>query len=232
MAFAGATPQQIDDPGGTYFIDTADAIVARARSGGSGFKEVIGITDLNPGTEQYDTKTFNWSYGSTYSLSFNYISTTGTATLNVTSPSSTIYTVSNVYDGTPPLGKAAEPNYVGNGFQYIHIVYRGGTSGTPSVIKEVQIDNLTINSTNFGSFDSGSAFNNLYFKDSSGLFGNISITGSFVFTGAVSQEQPAIYVELGGPSPPAVPLPGAVLLLGAGMVRLVAYARRRREEQV
>jgi hypothetical protein len=29
---------------------------------------------------------------------------------------------------------------------------------------------------------------------------------------------------------PAVPLPGAVLLLGAGLVRLAAYARRRREE--
>lgn len=32
------------------------------------------------------------------------------------------------------------------------------------------------------------------------------------------------------PNPPAVPLPGAILLLGAGMARLVAYARRRREE--
>jgi hypothetical protein len=32
------------------------------------------------------------------------------------------------------------------------------------------------------------------------------------------------------PNPPAVPLPGAVLLLGAGLARLAAYARRRQED--
>ena len=118
------------------------------------------------------------------------------------------------------------PTLVGKGFKYAQIRGEGNTS----VI--AQLSDFTINGTNFGNFastGSQTVFAQLY-TDNSGLFGDITATGTFKFTGSGGSEIPRIWLSLGDArTPAAVPEPGSLAALcGLGAMGLVAAWRRRK----
>jgi hypothetical protein len=91
------------------------------------------------------------------------------------------------------------------------------------------LNNFTINGVNFGTYANSSttALDQL-FEDSTGLFGDITATGSFTFTGNGGSEQPRMWVRLGSPKDvPNVPDGGTTLvLLGGALTGLGALRRK------
>jgi hypothetical protein len=74
---------------------------------------------------------------------------------------------------------SVNPTLVNNGFMYVQLFMQGNTSGS-----HVQLNNFTVNGTNFGSFattNSASTLTKVY-EDAGGIFGDIEVTGTFTFT--------------------------------------------------
>jgi len=136
-----------------------------------------------------------------------------------------------MYDGTPPSGKPSEPDYRNYGFSYIRFNYAGSEAvggRKPKPATNVQINDLTINGVSFDSFNSGTSDLYKYFGvQGGGVFGDLTIRGSFIFSGdSGNPEKPKFEIDLGAPS--LVPLPGSVLLLGSGLLGTALVYRRRR----
>jgi hypothetical protein len=110
----------------------------------------------------------------------------------------------------------------GQSFKYVNLWVDGnGTYG-------VNLNNFTINSVDFGSYSTVNNINAL-FEDSTGLFGDITVTGSFTFTGNGNQERPRIWARLGSPKdvPQNVPDAGATAaLLPLALAGLAALRRK------
>ena len=205
-------------------------IEARVRNGMTAYEGVL-ITPSTPPISQPNNIKWQlnpsglpvWNsngnhYGDIHTFLFTYTQATGTAVWRIdfnrdgdyTDPKETITNTS--------------PTLVDKGFQYISILGQGYEHQ-----KTVAVKDFTINDVNFGDYisTSNTPFSILY-EDSTGLFKDIKISGSFLFSGSATPERPRLWVRLGESNfaPTCVltkPLDGTLYGLG-GSVHLEATA--------
>lgn len=114
----------------------------------------------------------------------------------------------------------------GFGFEYINLYYRGTTG------KDAQIKDLVIDGSSQGPYDSaGVNYTNAYFgRQGGGIFGDLSITGEFDFTGSHSDEVPSfgfVFRNQGSPTP--TPDAGSTLvLMGSALATVLLWRRQSR----
>lgn len=213
-----AVPQTSSDPAPSYDI------TGRARNGGTGFEAVL-FTPANPsptGVPLFPAGTPIWNtppnaYGVTYfDFQLTYTASSGTATWGVD------FTRDGDFADSQELATSTTAGLAGKSFEYIDLWMSG--NGTVGPI----LNNFTINGVNFGTYSTLGTLDQL-FEDSTGLFGDITVTGSFTFTGNGGNEQPRIWVRLGSPNDVLQNVPDAgatVGLLTAALAGLAALRRK------
>jgi hypothetical protein len=204
-----------DTPPSCYEIE------ARVRNGMTAYEGVILTPSTPPVTQPNNLKwQMNpsgmpvWNsngnhYGDIHTFLFTYTPATGTAVWKIDFNRDGDYT-----DSKESITNVS-PTLVGKGFQYISILGQGYEGKTAAVMY------FTINGVDFGSYSSSTntPFSILY-EDSTGLFKDIRITGSFSFSGSATPERPRIWVRLGESNfaPTCVltkPLDGTLYALGS-----------------
>ncbi len=179
----------------------------KIRWGRTGFEAVLftpgdpspgnGATQLDaPGAPAWITDTF-------YNFKYDYTRSTGITNLKVD------FSRDGDFLDNEEAATSTSPTLVGQGFKYI-VLFADGNS-TAGV--HVKVRDFTINGTNFGSFDTTNATPNLSqtFKQTTGIFEDILVTGRIAFTGGSAQEIPRIKMKFADnmTPPPAVPLPAS-----------------------
>lgn len=175
-------------------------------------------TQLNP-TGAPIWNTGGNTYGQTYfDFQLTYTAATGVATWGID------FTRDGDFLDSEELATSTTASLAGKSFEYVDLWLTGnGTFGA-------MINNFTINGVNFGSYANSSttALDKL-FEDSTGLFGDITASGSFTFTGNGGSESPRIWVRLGSPKdvPRQVPDTGATAGLFTAALAGLAGLRRK-----
>jgi hypothetical protein len=214
---AGAVTITSLDPAPSYDI------TGRVRNGNTGFEAVL-FTPANPSPTGVPLNPVGvpiWNtggntYGVTYfDFQFTYTASTGTATWGID------FTKDGDFLDAQELATSTTASLAGKSFEYVDLWMTG--NGTIGPI----LNNFTINGVNFGTYSTLGTLDQL-FEDSTGLFGDITATGSFTFTGNGGSEQPRIWVRTGSPKDlPAVPDGGTTLLLLGGALTGLGALRRK-----
>jgi hypothetical protein len=215
----GAVPITSLDPAPSYDI------TGRVRNGATGFEAVL-FTPANPSPTGVPLNPVGapiWNtggntYGVTYfDFQFTYTASTGTTTWGID------FTKDGDFLDAQELATSTTASLAGKSFEYVDLWMTGNNTFGAN------LNNFTINGVNFGNFSNTSttALDQL-FEDSTGLFGDITATGSFTFTGNGGSEQPRIWVRAGSPKDvPNVPDGGTTLvLLGGALTGLGALRRK------
>ncbi len=174
------------DPAPSYDIQ------ARARNGNTGFEGVL-FTPGNPsptGVQLNPAGTPAWNYTLYYNVELNYTAATGTTEWKID------FNRDGDYLDAQEMATSVSPTLVGKGFKYVGFYTNGNTA---SVFIDVQ--NLTINGTNVGSFlgaANGSATDQ-YYQNSVGMFTDITVTASIRISGNGGQETPKLWIRAGVP---------------------------------
>jgi|GEM_PF-1132438 len=173
-------------------------IESRVRNGNAGFEGALftpstpppgqpggGQWQMNPAGAPVWNSNGN-QYGDVHSFEFTYTKATGTSVWKIDFNRDLDYT-----DPAEMVSNVA-PTLIGRSFTYINIWGQGSNAGMTASLM-----NLNINGVPFGNYSSSSStpFSEL-FEDVDGLFGNITVTGDFSFSGGESQEIPRIWVRL------------------------------------
>ncbi|NJM55212.1 MAG: VPDSG-CTERM sorting domain-containing protein [Verrucomicrobiae bacterium] len=241
MAAAGTTSMaapviSFDVPPAVYQIE------ARARNGNTGFEGIlftpanapVDFANANPGyqgniggegSQLNPSGSPAWNYNEYYDFEFCYDSVLG----------KTVWSVDFNRDGdfldTAEMTMSITPAYAGFGFQYLNIYGQGNTSTTATEV-DVLVDDLIVNGSLIGSYDTAGANPdafNVLLEDSSGLFTDVKVEGALRFTGNGGSERPRLWVQLGTPTqiPSSVPDAGATAaLLGLGFAGIAAIRRK------
>ncbi len=220
------TLESLDPVPATYDIQ------ARVRNGNTGYEAVLftpgdpapgtAATQLNPpGSPVW--KSGGNRYGDIHTFLLTYQAATGTATWSVD-----FNRDGDFLDAKESTGSIS-PSLVNHGFRYVNIWGQG-----KAITQRAELQSVTINGQVFGPFvsDNNMPFSRL-FTDSTGFFTDLHISGQFLFSGAANSEIPRIWVQLATPVETAagnVPLPGGILLLALGMLRLISYVQRQRDK--
>jgi hypothetical protein len=218
---AGAATIISSDPAPTYDI------TGRVRNGNTGFEAVL-FTPANPspagvplnpvGAPIWNTN--GNTYGQTYfSFQLTYTASTGTATWGID------FNHDGDFADSQELANSTTASLAGKSFEYVDLWMTGNNTFGAN------LNDFTINGVNFGSYSNTSttALDQL-FEDSTGLFGDITATGSFTFTGNGGSENPRIWVRLGSAKdlPPSnVPDGGTTLILLGGALTGLGALRRK-----
>ncbi len=176
-------------------------IEARARNGRTGFEAVL-FTPGNPSPGNAATQLNPrgapvWIYdGNGYDFAFNYTAATGASSFAID------FNRDGDYLDNEELALSSSPNLVGKGFRYFNVFGQGNG------VRDAAIFSLTINddSMDIGDFNTAGASPDIFsqsWTDSSGLFGDVNVTGIFAFSGSANDERPRVWFRLGE----AVPLP-------------------------
>jgi hypothetical protein len=188
-------------PGGT-------TVQGRARWGATGFEAALfdGPTNQAPGAQLNPSGTPAWVVNTAYAFEYGYIASSGTQTLKIDFNNNTVFETSEIIN----LTTAA---YVGKGFKHFSI-YLNGASGSNNA--GLTLGNFVVNGTNLGSFTTpagGSAID-LDWENSNGYWGDLTATGTLMFTGTTGfgSETPRVWfrfaVPVTTPEPPAVTCAG------------------------
>ena len=151
----------------------------------------------------------------TYNFTLTYHASTGLATFQVMGPSFT----SNLLT-TPDYG------ITGYGFHGIDLGLRAlAATGSPN--PTLALNGIYLNGNSLPGLYTGTSTYTTYSLYSGPLLTDINLTGVFVFTGDIMgmNERTRFDLNLTGASP--VPIPGALVLFGSGLVGLVGIGRRR-----
>ncbi len=217
----GATPILSVDP----FSGPWD-IVAQARNGRTGWEAALFSPDNAP-TYMNPYGAPVWSYGNPYPFHLQYLYATGT----------TIWSIDFNRNGAFEPGESAihvSASLAGRSFRYLNLFIQGNNQGNGPATATAQ--DLSVNGVSFGTFTSGNSVLQVLFTDSQGLFGNLDVRGSLIFSAnGNSDERPRLWLRLGSAEPfqePAdpspVPEPSTLMLPALGLVTLTLFETRRR----
>jgi len=197
-------------------------LTARARNGRTGFEIALqdpAVVNRNaPGAPA-------WSFGNPHAFELQYTADTGALTFSVDFSRNGGFEVGETLSHTFTA-------FAGRGFGTVGLVLQGNAIGN------TQVNGLTINGTTFGSF--GFTANSMIeqnFTDTSGMFRDILITGSLIFSAnGGTDERPRIGLRLGNdmmlPVSSSdsidVPAPAALGLFSLGLAAIGATKLRRR----
>lgn len=193
-------------------------VSAQARNGRTGFEAILHTANpvdpnMNPGGAPA------WSYGNYHGFEYTYDYSTGTSTWSID------FNRDNDFADAQESVSATVAALAGQSFEHLNIYLQGRTLTSGNA--EAHLRGLTINSSAFGPYSSTSdtAFQQL-FTDSTGLFGNITVSGELMFSkNGASDERPRFWIQLGD-AQQVVPMPTAAGLGFAGLA--MAGLRRRR----
>lgn len=217
-----AAPVMTADTTSGYVVE------ARLRNGNTGWEAGLFTPgDPFPGKQLNPGGTPAWSYGNFHDFFVDYSPITGVSNLKVDFNRDTDFVDSQ--ESTT----STSPTLIGKGFKYMVIV-GDGTSN-----QFVSIKNFTINGTNFGNFNTTASSTNFIqtFKETTGLFKNLAISGQISFSGAAGQERPRLRIAFTESKdiPAAVPLPASAwmgLALLSGLAGMSLVKRRQRPQMV
>jgi hypothetical protein len=165
-------------------------IQGRARNGATGFEGVL-FTPGNPsptGVTMNPAGTPAWSYGNYHNVEFNYTAATGTTEWKID------FNRDGDYLDAQEMTTSVSPTLVGKGLKYVGFFMSGNAS------VNIDVQNLTINGTNIGSFLSPAlGALDQYYQHSSGMFTNITATASIRLSGGSGQETPRLWIRAGVP---------------------------------
>lgn len=168
-------------------------IQAHVRNGNSAFEGSLtspgaALLQMNPTGEPVWNTNGN-QYGNSFPFLFTYIKATGTSAWKID------FNRDGDYTDAEETVTQTDAVLAGKGFRFINVY---GQSSAARYI--VSLTNLNINGTNLGSYSSDSdiPFNAL-FEDATGGFDDITVSGSFSFSGNGGQERPHIWVKLSTP---------------------------------
>lgn len=194
-------------------------IEARARNGRTGFEAVL-FTPGNPGPASPSTQLNPvgapvWKFGLAYDFRVKYEAATGTTTfgINFNRQSEALTPFSRnpfgdreftLFGGSQEATVSRSPSLAGTGFRFFNVFGTGaiknGTEFSASVIElNVNQDSLEISRLNTLG-QPGQGFSQSFSNDDGSLFGDLDVTGQFIFSGnAGSDERPRLWFRLGGP---------------------------------
>jgi hypothetical protein len=187
-----AQPVVSADPLPAFEID------ARARNGNTGFEGVL-FTPTTPapgapggGQWQMDpagAPVWNSNgnvYGNLHSFLLTYEKASGITAWNID------FNRDGDFTDPQEMVTNSDAPLAGKGFRYINLWVQGGNGLTATVT------DFTINGHTMGSYVSASeTAESILFKETQGLFGDLTISGQLSFSGNGSQERPRIWVRLG-----------------------------------
>jgi hypothetical protein len=159
-------------------------IIARARNGRNGFELAFqdpAVANRNaPGAPA-------WSYGDPHHFELSYSGATGALSFSVD------FTRNGTFEPAEILTHTFG-SFAGYGFTTVGLFIQGNATGN------TQVNNLTINGTDFGSF--GFTANSVIeqaFTETSGGFRDVLISGDLILSGSGgSDERPRMWLRLGG----------------------------------
>ena len=196
---------------GVVSIDTIGTflpggVTGQARHGQSG-QEGILVSPGNANVAMNPSGAPVWVYTQAYSFSLSYAAATGTTTWSID------FNRDGDYLDSQESATRVSASLVNKTFGQVNLMVQGRSASGVGVAS-MTVSNLNVNGYAFGPFASTSdtALNTL-FKDSSGQFGDILVTGQLTFAGSsTTQERPRMWVQLGDEQALwLVPLPGAAL---------------------
>lgn len=192
-------------------------IQGRARNGNTGFEAVL-FTPANPesggGVPLNPAGAPVWQFGTAYDFQFDYTFADGGSTWSID------FNQDGDFNDPQESATSVTAALAGQSFGYAGIYLQGSATSTAT------LNSLVINGTSFGPYGPvGDTPLTQQFVDSSGLFGNITATGSFTFSASGgSDERPRLWFRVGQPQ--VVPVPAAVWLFGSAL-GVLGIARRR-----
>lgn len=192
--FADAIPQLSSAP----FTGSA-VIESRARWGGSGFEAVL-FTPQNPGPPPAGVGlsldpigTPIWLDGQNRDFQFIYDAASGSATWSIDWNNNQIY-------GSGESVTSVSLELANTGFNVVSLLVQGGAVTAPAEGAGVSIQNFNLNGENFGNYTANNSTVVIQnFRNSQGIFGDITITGKISFTNGAgtAQERPRFYLRFG-----------------------------------
>lgn len=192
--FADAIPQLSSAP----FLGSA-VIESRARWGGSGFEAVL-FTPQNPGPPPAGVGlsldpigTPIWLDGQNRDFQFIYDAASGSATWSIDWNNNQIY-------GSGESVTSVSPELANTGFDVVSLLVQGGAVAAPAEGAGVSIQNFNLNGADFGNYSANNSTVVIQnFRNSQGIFGDITITGKISFTNGAgtAQERPRFYLRFG-----------------------------------
>lgn len=197
-------------------------ISARARNGNTGFEAILFNPGADPNTNPSGAPV--WNSGTYFQFAVTYVAATGTTSFMIDFNNDGDF----LDGGATSLETLTVTNasLAGKSFQYATLRIEGGTN-TSGAMGGVDVQNFTINAVNFGQYMTGVSVLEQQFTDSSGQFGDITITGSFDFIGNIASELPRMWISLGDAADlQVVPLPTGAGLAFAGLLGLGVRRRR------
>jgi hypothetical protein len=194
VVYADAVPQTTNTP---YVGPTV--VESRARWGATGFEAVV-FTPAHPGPPPAGVGlslnpvgTPIWLDGFTRNFQFIYDASTGASTWSIDWNNNQIY-------GNGETVTSTASSLANKGFENLNIFLQGGAVDAPNTGASVTVSNFNLNGVDFGGF---MANNNTVvtqsFRNSEGIFGDITITGrvNFANGAGTANERPRFYIRFG-----------------------------------
>lgn len=197
-------------------------IVAQARNGRTGWEAALWSPDNLPAyMNPFGAPV--WSYGNPYPFQLQYFYASGT----------TVWSIDFNRDGdfldAQESVTGESSSLVGRSFRYLNLFIQGSNQNNALATAQ----NLTINGVPFGTFTADQNVAQFLFTDTRGLFGNLDVRGSLIFSAdGRSDERPRLWLRLGWAETfreySEVPEPSTLALVGAGLLAAGIFRRRSR----